>query len=128
MKIEDFAYVTETKKGFDEAVVSVLKAVENKGWTIFQVYDLKERLEAKGFKQEKLKIIEICSGKHANTLLNINKVFSVCMPCRINIFEDKETIKIAAVKPSILSDFSEEAKAALEEVEKEINEIINDSK
>ena len=51
MKIEDFAYVVETKKPFDEAVVSVRKAVEEKGWAIFQVYDYKEILAVKGFKQ-----------------------------------------------------------------------------
>lgn len=30
MKTEDFAYIIETEKSFDEAVVSVLKAVEQK--------------------------------------------------------------------------------------------------
>ncbi|MEK6915480.1 MAG: DUF302 domain-containing protein [Nanoarchaeota archaeon] len=128
MEIEDFAYIVKTNKAFEESVVSVLKSVEKKGWTIFQVYDLKERLEVKGFIQDRLKIIEICSGKHANTLLNINKIFSVCMPCRINIFEDNQIIKIASVKPSILSDFSNEAKKALEEVENEIKEIIEEAK
>ena len=48
MKIEDFAYIVETEKSFDEAVVSVLKVVEQKNWTIFQIYDMKERLAAKG--------------------------------------------------------------------------------
>ena len=76
MKIENFTYVVETKKDFDESVISVLRTIEKKGWTVFQVYDLKERLEAKGFIQDRLKIIEICSAKHANSLLNINKIFS----------------------------------------------------
>jgi len=66
MKTNDFAYIAETEKSFDEAVVSVLKAVEQKGWSLFQIYDIKERLAAKGFEQKPLKIIEICSGKHAN--------------------------------------------------------------
>ncbi|KHO54534.1 MAG: hypothetical protein QT12_C0031G0010, partial [archaeon GW2011_AR21] len=47
MKLEDFAIVIETEKSFDEAVVSVRKAVESKGWAIFQVYDYKEILAAK---------------------------------------------------------------------------------
>ncbi len=128
MKIENFTYVVETKKDFDESVISVLRTIEKKGWTVFQVYDLKERLEAKGFIQDRLKIIEICSAKHANSLLNINKIFSVCMPCRINIFEDKGIIKIASVRPSILSDLSSEAKTALEYVENDIKEIIDDAK
>ncbi len=76
----DFAYVVETGKSFDEAVVSVLKAVEEKGWSLFQVYDVKERLAAKGFEQKPLKIIEICSGKHVDKFLNKNRLASLCMP------------------------------------------------
>ena len=81
MKIEDFAYVVETKKSFEEAVVSVLRAVEQKGWALFQIYDIKERMAAKGFEQKQLKIIEICSAKYANQFLNKNRFISLCMPC-----------------------------------------------
>ncbi len=35
MKTEDFAYVVKTEKSFDEAVISVLKAVEQKSWALF---------------------------------------------------------------------------------------------
>ncbi len=49
MKAEDFLYIVDTDKTFDEAVVSVLKAVDKKGWSLFQIYDVKERLAAKGF-------------------------------------------------------------------------------
>jgi|SRR3989344_1699761 len=129
MKIEDFAYVVETNKSFDEAVVSVLKAVEEKGWSIFQVYDIKERLEAKGFSQEKLKIIEICSGKYANNFLNKNKLISLCMPCKINVFEENEKIKIIGMKPTIISRFFPEvSQEEAEEVEKDIKEIIDNAK
>ena len=80
MNPNDFAYVVETKKSFDKAVISVLKSVEQKGWALFQIYDVKERLAAKGFEQDNLKIIEICSGKYANQLLNKNRLTSLCMP------------------------------------------------
>ena len=36
MEVGDFAYIAETEKSFDEAVVSVLKAVDQKGWSLFQ--------------------------------------------------------------------------------------------
>ncbi len=88
MDIGDFAYVVETNKRFDDAVVSVLKEVEQKGWSIFQIYDIKERLAAKGFEYKPLKIIEICSGKHANNFLNKNRLISPCMPCKINVLEE----------------------------------------
>jgi len=129
MKIEDFAYIVETKKSFDEAVVSVLKAVEQKGWALFQIYDVKERLAAKGFTQKPLKIIEICSGKYANQFLNKNRLISLCMPCKINVLEDGGKVKIVGMKPTMISQFFPEVtQKETEEAEKDIKEIVNNAK
>jgi len=129
MKIEDFAYIVETKKSFDEAVVSVLKAVEQKGWSLFQIYDVKERLAAKGFEQKPLKIIEICSGKYANQFLNKNRLISLCMPCKINVLEENGYVKIIGMKPTMISQFFPEvSKKEAEEVEKDIKEIVDNAK
>lgn len=129
MSVNDFAYIVETEKSFDEAVVSVMKAVEQKGWNIFQVYDIKERLASKGFKQEPLKIIEICSGKHANNFLNKNKLISLCMPCKINVLKENEKVKIVGMKPTIISQFFPEVSLEeAEEVERDIKEIVDNAK
>ncbi|MBS3078939.1 DUF302 domain-containing protein [Candidatus Pacearchaeota archaeon] len=129
MKIEDFAYIVETEKSFDEAVVSVLKVVEQKKWTIFQIYDVKERLAAKGFEQRPLKIIEICSGKHANNFLNKNRLISLCMPCKINVLEENGKVKIIGMKPTTISQFFPEVSPEeAEEVEKDVAEIIKNAK
>ncbi|HLC57205.1 MAG TPA: DUF302 domain-containing protein [Candidatus Nanoarchaeia archaeon] len=128
MKQEDFAYIVETEKSFDEAVVSVLKAVEQKGWVLFQIYDVKERLAAKGFKQEPLKIIEICSGKYANQFLNKNRLISLCMPCKINVIEESGKVKIIGMKPTIISQFFPEvSKREAEEVERGIIEMVDNA-
>ncbi|MBI2133425.1 DUF302 domain-containing protein [Candidatus Woesearchaeota archaeon] len=129
MNVEEFAYIADTKKGFDEAVVSVLKAVEQKGWTLFQIYDVKERLAAKGFDQKPLKIIEICSGKHANQFLNKNRLISLCMPCKINVLEDAGKVKIVGMKPTMISRFFPEVNPSeAEQVEKDIIEIVNNAR
>ena len=129
MKTEDFAYIVETEKSFDEAVVSVLKSVDKKGWSLFNVYDVKERLAVKGFEHKPLKIIEICSAKHANNFLNKNKLISLCMPCKINVLEEGGKIKIVGMKPTMISQFFPEvSKEEAEEAEKDIKEIIDDSK
>ncbi len=126
MKKEDFVYVAEANENFDDAVVSVLKAVEQKGWTIFQIYDLRERLKAKGFEQKRLKIIEICSAKHANNFLNKNKLISLCMPCKINVFEENGKVKIASMNPAMISQlFTEISHEETEDVEKDIKEIVD---
>ncbi|MEK6792779.1 MAG: DUF302 domain-containing protein [Nanoarchaeota archaeon] len=129
MEIEDFAYIVETEKTFDEAVVSVLKAVDKKGWALFNVYDVKERLAAKGFTQQPLKIIEICSGKYANLFLNKNRLASLCMPCKINVLKEGDKVKIAGMNPTIISQFFPEISITeAEEVEREVKEIVDNSK
>ena len=129
MKMEDFAYIVETKKSFDEAVVSVLKAVDKKGWALFQVYDVKERLAAKGFEQGPLKIIEICSGKYANQFLNKNRLISLCMPCKINVLEENGKVKIAGMRPAMISQFFPEVSPEeAEEAEKEVKEIVDNAR
>lgn len=126
MNINDFAYIVETEKSFEEAVISVLKAVEKKGWALFNVYDVKERLAAKGFQQPPLKIIEICSGKYAHQFLNKNKLVSLCLPCKINVLEDGGKIKIVGMRPSMIPRFFPEISASeAEEAEREVKEIID---
>jgi len=126
MNVSDFAYIVETEKNFDEAVVSVLKEVEKKGWALFQIYDVKERLAAKGFKQKPLKIIEICSGKYANQFLNKNRLVSLCMPCKINVLEENNKVRIVGMKPTMISQFFPEvSKKEAEEVEKDVKEIVD---
>src|SRR3989339_798747 len=129
MKTDDFAYIIETKKSFDDAVVSVLNVVEQKGWALFQIYDIKERLAAKGFRQKPLKIIEICSGKYANQFLNKNRLISLCMPCKINVIEENGKVKIIGMKPTMISQFFPEvSREEAQEAEEDIKEIIDDSK
>lgn len=129
MNADVFAYVVETTKIFESAVVSVLKAVEQKGWVLFQVYDVQERLAAKGFEQKPLKIIEICSEKYAHQFLTKNRLISLCMPCKINVLEEKGKVKIVGMKPTIISQFFPEVdRRDAELVEKDIIEIINKAK
>ena len=129
METDDFAYIVETTKSFDDAVVSVLKAVEQKGWALFQIYDVKERLAAKGFSQKPLKIIEICSGKYANQCLNKNRLISLCMPCKINVLEEDEKVKIVGMKPTMISQFFPEVdKKEAEQVEKEVTEMVDNAR
>ena len=129
MKKEEFACIVETGKKFDDAVVSVLKAVEQKGWSLFQVYDIRERLAAKGFEHKPLKIIEICSAKHASRLLRKDRFVSLCMPCKINVLEENGKVVISTMKPTMISQFFPSiSKEELTEAENDLNEIVNNAK
>ncbi|MDP2717444.1 MAG: DUF302 domain-containing protein [Candidatus Micrarchaeota archaeon] len=105
MNPEEFMYAVDTQKTVDEAAVAVLREVEKAGWTVFNVYDVSERLSAKGFVQRPLKIIEICSGKYANEFLNQNRFVSLCMPCKINVFEMDGKTVIAGMNPVLVASF-----------------------
>ena len=129
MKIGDFAYIVETKKNFEEACISILKSVEKKGWSVFSIYDLRERLAAKGYDHNKMKIIEICSAKYADKFLKKNSLVSLCMPCKINVIEDNSFVKIVGMKPSMLSLFFTEIHPEESvEVEAELKEIVDNAK
>lgn len=126
MKQNEFMCVAETNKTFEETVVLVLKAVEQKGWALFQVYDIKERLAAKGFEADPLKIIEICSGKYASQLLKKNVLVSLCMPCKINVLMEGGAVKVAAMNPRVISQFfSGVDDKIVEQIEREIREIVD---
>lgn len=129
MNATDFVFVVETGKSLDDATIAVLKSVEQKGWTVFQVYDMRERLAAKGFEQEPLKIIEICSAKYANRFLDKNRLVSICLPCKINVLQENGKVRIVGMRPSMVSEFFPEIprEEALE-AEKEIKEILENAK
>lgn len=97
---QDFVYVVETSKSFQEAVVAVRKAAEAAKWGILGDYDFSEILAAKGFPQaEHVKSLDICAPAHANALMGAERLTGLCMPCSILIFTDKGKTKLAAMRP-----------------------------
>lgn len=129
MDINNVSYQVKTNKNFENAVVSVLKAVDAKSWSVFSIYDLQERLAAKGFAHKKMKIIEICSAKHSNKLLQKNQLVSLCLPCKVNIIEKNDGIYIIGMNPSMIPDlFPEITKEDVLEAEKDVKEIVDNSK
>lgn len=127
MQAEDVEYVVETDKNFDDVVVDILKAIEQKGWAVFQIYDIRERLRAKGFESHKpLKVIEFCSGKYANHFLSKNRLSSMFLPCRINVLQEENKVRIVGFNPIVISKlFPEVDKQIADEARKEVVGIID---
>lgn len=125
--MEKFAYIVETEKSFQDTVISVLKEIEKKSYTIFQIYDIQERLKSRGFEHKQLKIIEFCSAKYSNSILNKNKSASLFMPCKINIYEEDNKVKIASLNPLFVSEIIP-GLGDLKEIEQEIKQILDNSK
>ncbi len=127
MNPEEMLYVRTTEKSFQEAVVAVMHSLEQHKWALFQVYDIAERLAAKGFLQKPLKILEFCSASHAHQLLQQNRLLAVCMPCRIAVLQE-EKVTIAAFRPVFLGTFFPELdRESLESMEAGMRAVIDAS-
>ncbi|MFQ5884252.1 MAG: DUF302 domain-containing protein [Thermoplasmata archaeon] len=129
MKIE-FDYTVETERSFEDAVVSIRKATEGKGWSVLHVHDMKEILAVKGFDQEPLKMVEICSGKYANQFLDSDRLISLCMPCKINVYVMNGKVFISGMLLGVLPQFFPDAglEDLATQVEKDVKEIIDSAK
>lgn len=129
MDEKDFLYVVATEKAFDDAVVAVLQAIDNKGWTVFGIHDVRERLKAKGFEQKPLKIIEFCNAKAAAAMLSQNRMVSACMPCRINVLQESDGVRLVAMRPSAMASFFQGLDLQMaQSVEADIRQIVDDAK
>lgn len=101
--MNEFAYVTPTSKTFEDACVSLRKAVEQAGWALMGGYDFGETLAAKGFVQDsRYKTFDVCHAGHANKMLSADKLVSMCMPCSIVVMTVGSQVQFATVRPGMM--------------------------
>jgi uncharacterized protein (DUF302 family) len=100
-----FDYSVKTNKNFERAAIDIRKAVEAKGWTVLQVYDMKEMLAVKGFEHSPLKLFEICNAKSAYQFLKEDSLISLCMPFRISLYEENGEVFISGMRPVMIGEF-----------------------
>lgn len=133
MTRNEFVYVVETPKSFQEALIAVRKAAESRKWGVLGDYDFSEILAAKGFPQaEQVKSLDLCKPGHANALMDVERLTGLCMPCSVLVFTEAGGTKIAAmnpraVMPQLFPQAAEQAQAQLEEIEREIREILDEA-
>ncbi len=103
MELNEIAYVVKSGKDMEGTMSAALASVERHGWAVFNIYDIRERLASKGFAHFPIKIIEICSARHANTVLTKNVLSSLCLPCKIAVLGGENGVEIAALLPTVVS-------------------------
>lgn len=99
----EFAFVKESNSDFSSTCLALRQAVEKAGWAFMGGYDFGETLAAKGFPQGgAYRTFDICHAKHANTMLGVEPLISMCMPCNISVFESGGKVIVATVRPSVM--------------------------
>lgn len=99
-----------TTKNVNEASIALQAAVQDNGFGVMQVHNLKETMKKKGveFPRECL-IFEICQPQQAKKVLEQNMSISTALPCRISIYEEGSKTILATLKPTtLLAMFNED--------------------
>ena len=83
-----------------------------------------------GINFEFSKIFELLLRKAISSIgLKKNRLISLCMPCKINVLEEDGKVKIAGMKPTMISEFFPEvSKEEAEEVERDVKEIVDNAR
>jgi uncharacterized protein (DUF302 family) len=129
----EFVYVVETQKPFQDAVISVRKVAEAHKWGVLGDYDFSEILAAKGFPQgEQVKALDLCKPGHADALMSIERLTGLCMPCSVLVFTDQGKTVIAAMQPGaampkLFPQAAERAGEILKQITQEIQTILTEA-
>ncbi len=101
--IEMFTHKISSKLQIEKVIEEVPKACEEKKFALLQTYVYHEIVESKGFPiDRKVYIYEICQAKTAAAMLTDFPHFSIFMPCKLAIYEDKGETIISTMNMEIM--------------------------
>ena len=77
----------ESKMGFDETVEALQKAIADANWVVSGVLDVNKSMANKGVEFEpRVKLVQLCSPKHAGSVLTSSMAMSAMMPCTVSVW------------------------------------------
>ncbi len=115
--------VTETRRPIADVCAAMEPAVQRHKFGLLGTHNLKETMAKKGvaFDRECF-IFEVCNPHQAKSVLESKMEISTALPCRVSVYQDGDTVKIATIKPTaMLSLFGA---PGLESVAREVEETI----
>lgn len=126
MKID---FTVKTNKTFSEAVNDVIVETEKAGFKVLYIHNIQQTIGKKGYKIEPLKIIEICSAKNAYNAIQKDIKLALCLPCKINVYEQSGKTYISGMRPLMIKKMFSHIQLGnfIEEVDKVIKKIVNNA-
>ncbi len=118
----DYAYKRVGTEGFESTIEAVERSVRDHGFVIQQFHDISARLASKGFPIRPLVIFEIALADGDS-----DEMVSLLMPCRINVYEEGDSVVVAALRPSLFKAvFPEhELDAVAQRVEASVIDVVD---
>lgn len=87
----------------DETGAAFEAAVKDRKFSVLSIHNLKEKMNSRGvtFNQE-CRIYEVCHPGQAQRVLEANMEISTALPCRVSIYTEGNTVKLATIKPTVM--------------------------
>jgi uncharacterized protein (DUF302 family) len=121
--------VIESKKSLSEVCGAMEATVQKYKFGVLGVHNLRETMAKKGVELGKdCFIFEVCNPHQAKKVLDARLEISTALPCRISVYQDGATVKIATIKPTeMLASFqAPELEGVALEVEQAIAAIMQE--
>lgn len=118
-------YRVTTNKTVDEAVEAVGRALKDNQFSVLWDLDINQKLEEKGIEPEPpYHILEVCSAPRAKKALSTNPVVGNFLPCKIVVYQDRESgaTAISLPMPRALIGLLEDPD--LESLAEEVSELM----
>lgn len=115
-------YIVKSNKAFERAVADLDAAVRHNQFGVLHVHDLAATLRSKGqaFDGE-CKVFEVCSPRHAASVLAIDLRVNMALPCRISVYTEDGRTRIGMIEPAkMLAELSDDP--ALAKVAREVGD------
>lgn len=124
-------YMVESNKTVDTLLEDFQAAVKQNSFGVLNIHDLQQTLKNKGFElNNTCYVLDVCNPGQAKKVLDQDMQMNIALPCRVSIFQENGTSKVAMIKPTAmlagLSDSAELMKIA-EEVEAQIMKMIDEA-
>ena len=129
-KLVSILYAKETKETVEAVGKRLEEAVKAHKFGVITVIDLKAKMAEKGVQLDKAcKVYEVCNPAQAKRVLDRNMSVATALPCRIAVYEEKESVKVATMLPTeTLALFAlPELAPVAQEVEREIKAMIDEA-
>lgn len=127
----DMYYTVASTKSFEEAASDLDAAVKRHQFGVLHVHDLGATLRSKGFAfAGQCKVFEVCSPRHAASVLATDLRLNMALPCRISVYTEDGGTRIGMIKPvPMLGMLSQDASLAAiaQEVERATMQMIDEA-
>ena len=106
------------------------KAAADHCFGVLGVVDIKQKMNAKGVAFEPdCRIYEVCNPRRAKEVLEKDLSISTALPCRVSLYEENGTVKLATMLPTVMIGLfeTEDLSPIAQSVETDIKAIMDEA-